>query len=167
MQQEEIKNLLEQWIVNFVEEKNPKLDNWPPCPFAKKARLENKIEIIFVDSILEIVYMIENNINKLHSNKDVLIFCIDKINSKEIIDIVDQLNKIWMSNDIVFLRDHPDINEELNGVKSNFGHCALILAQKLQELNKFSDQLRKKGYYNSWSQEDIDRVVTWRTKKNL
>ena len=36
---------IEQWIVNFVEVPHPALGGWPPCPYAKKARLERDFEV--------------------------------------------------------------------------------------------------------------------------
>ena len=37
---ETVTNDIEQWIINFVEVKNPALGGWPPCPYARKARLD-------------------------------------------------------------------------------------------------------------------------------
>ena len=33
-----------QYIIDFVEQPQPKLGNLPVCPFARKARLENRIQ---------------------------------------------------------------------------------------------------------------------------
>ena len=39
----EIVRELTQYIIDFVEQPQPKLGNLPVCPFARKARLENRI----------------------------------------------------------------------------------------------------------------------------
>jgi hypothetical protein len=49
----------------------------------------------------------------------------------------------------------------------NFGHCGLLVVQKLDKLNTASDQLRDKGYYNHWDQAAIDQVVSWRKNEIL
>ena len=40
----EIVRELSQYIIDFVERPHPKLGNLPVCPFARKARLENRIQ---------------------------------------------------------------------------------------------------------------------------
>ena len=46
----------------------------------------------------------------------------------------------------------------------NFGLCSLVLVQRLSKLNNASKVLKEKGYYDNWTQEDLDEVVTWREK---
>lgn len=69
-----------------------------------------------------------------------------------------------MNENYVILEDHPFSPEYINGVNMNFGACGLLILQKLDKLNKASDQLREKGYYDVWSKGDLDEVVTWRYK---
>ena len=40
----EIVRELTRYIVDFVEQPHPKLGNLPVCPFARKARLENRVQ---------------------------------------------------------------------------------------------------------------------------
>jgi hypothetical protein len=44
----------------------------------------------------------------------------------------------------------------------NFGLCPIIVLQKNSKLNIASDQLKEKGYYHTWTQADVDKIVTWR-----
>jgi len=44
----------------------------------------------------------------------------------------------------------------------NFGKCSLILVQRLSKLTEASNILKEKGYYDNWSQENLDDVVIWR-----
>jgi hypothetical protein len=67
-----------------------------------------------------------------------------------------------MWQDYVVLEDHPDSEEFINGVKMNFGECGLMILQRLSKLNKAADQLKDKGYYRTWSKENLDQVVHWR-----
>ena len=77
---------------------------------------------------------------------------------------VNQANQQLLEKDIVALEDHPDTEEIVSGVKMNFGYCAIIVLQKNSKLNQAADQLRAKGYYDTWSQLDVDKIVTWRYK---
>jgi hypothetical protein len=47
----------------------------------------------------------------------------------------------------------------------NFGHCGLLVIQKLSKLNNAADKLKGQGYYDTWSQQALDEVVTWRYEK--
>lgn len=161
----EIRKKLNEWLITFVEKPNPLLSNWPPCPYARQARIDSKIETLFLSSEVSIEDFINKNLYKLDSF-EVIVFCIDHnlITGKLLSEKVDSLNTVLMQHDYVLLEDHPEIKEELNGVVMNFNHCALVIAQKLSKLNEASEQLRKKGYYDSWPKENLDYVVNWRNK---
>ena len=158
-----IKQELIDWIVNFVEKPNPLLNNWAPCPYARQARITDKIAIVFADSPVRLICAVENNLNLL-DDKDVFIVCFDHtaISADEIGELVKTHNKLLMKKDVVILEDHPDLVETLNGVEMNFGKCGLLLVQRLSKLSIASDQLREKGYYDNWPKENYLDVVAWR-----
>jgi hypothetical protein len=153
-----IRQQLEQWLTNFVEQPNPLLNNWSPCPYARQARLSNKIFTVF-DSPLEI----HQYTNKLE-DYDAVILCFDhtKFSAGQIELFTTHVNSILMWQDYVVLEDHPDSEEYVNEVKMNFGKCGLMILQRLSKLNTAANQLKNKGYYNTWSQENLDEVVNWR-----
>ena len=163
LNEEAIKTQLVDWIKDFVEKSNPLLNNWAPCPYARQARIADKIEIVFVDDPVHIICTVENSLYLL-DNKDVVIVCFDHttVSSDTISDIVSAHNQVLMKKDYVVLEDHPDANEILNGVTMNFGKCGLLLVQRLSKLSTASDQLREKGYYNNWPEENYQDVVAWR-----
>jgi hypothetical protein len=76
--------------------------------------------------------------------------------------LVEVFNMEAMKEDIVALEDHPLNEEIINGTKMNFGLCSLVLVQRLSKINKASNILKEKGYYENWSKENLDDVVTWR-----
>lgn len=165
MDERQIRRQLIDWMIDFVEKPNPLLSNWPPCPYARQARLQNKIETFFIHDVSNIDSFIREKISVL-DNYDVLIFCIDpkKINGTDLADQVNKLNLSLCELDYILLEDHPEIVEVLNGVAMNFNHCALIFAQKLSKLQDASKQLQSKGYYDHWPKENLDYVVNWRNK---
>lgn len=153
-----IRQQLEQWLANFVEQPNPLLNNWSPCPYARQARLSNKIFTVF-DSPLEI-----HQYTKKLEDYDVVVLCFDhtKFSASQIELFTKHVNSILLWQDYVVLEDHPDSEEYVNGVKMNFGKCGLMVLQRLSKLNTAADQLRDKGYYKTWSDENLDEVVNWR-----
>lgn len=164
MNHPEILSKLSKWMINFVEMPNTKLGDWAPCPYARQARISNNIAIKFAgvtefdDSIRESIEILEH--------KEVVIICFDhhSIDPTSLQNYVKDMNDMLLSTNHVILEDHPDSPEYVNDVHMNFGECGLLLIQKLDKLNKASDQLREKGYYNHWSKEELDSVVTWRYK---
>ena len=158
MDQQSIRQKLEQWLVEFVEKPNPLLNNWPPCPYARQARLANKIHIVF-DSPLEIALYVP-----FLDNYDVVVLCFDhtEFSAGQIEKFTRHINSILVWKDYVVLEDHPDAEEFVNGVKMNFDKCGLMILQRLSKLNTAADQLREKGYYDTWSKENLDEVVNWR-----
>ena len=162
MNREYIMLELTSWLVNFVEKPNPLLDDWAPCPYSRQARINNLLQIVFADSN-KLTDAVDQALPLLDT-KDVVIICFDhnQIAADLVETLVGDLNRKLMPTDHVILEDHPDRIELLNGVSMNFGKCGLLLLQKLSKLTVASDQLKQKGYYDSWSAESLDYVVSWR-----
>jgi hypothetical protein len=162
LNKEQITADLVTWLKEFVEKPNSALGNWPPCPYARQARLNNKVEIVFTQA-RDLLFDVVNDIPMLE-HKDVIVYCFDhtEISADALAVIVAGMNQAIMKRNVVALEDHPDAVELINGVQMNFGQCGLLLVSNLDKLNGASDQLRSKGYYHAWSQENIDDVVTWR-----
>ena len=158
MDEQSIKLKLNQWLVDFVEKPNSLLNNWSPCPYARQARVADQIHVVF-DSPLEIAQYI----SKLDTH-DVVVLCFDhtKFSASQIELFAKHINSILIWRDCVVLEDHPDSEEFINGAKMNFGECGLMILQRLSKLNTAADQLRDKGYYNTWSEDNLDQVVNWR-----
>lgn len=165
MDEREIHRQLIEWMINFVEKPNKLLNDWAPCPYARQARLSGKVFVVFKESDRNLDSLITSNLYKLETF-DVIVFCIDhtEISASKLAERVEILNQLLIPKDYVLLEDHPDNKEELNGVVMNFGHCALVLAQKFSKLDDASKQLREKGYYDNWPKENLDYVVNWRNK---
>lgn len=158
MDQEQIREKLTQWLINFVENPNPLLGNWAPCPYARQARLANKIHVVF-DSPLEIA-----NYVTFLDDYDVVVLCFDPADysASQVELFTKHINSVLLWQDYVVLEDHPDAEELVAGVHMNFGHCGLMVLQKLTKINQAADLLRAKGYYDGWSEENLSQVVNWR-----
>lgn len=164
MNREEVVSKLTKWMTDFIEVPNPKLGDWAPCPYARQARVNNNISIKFAE-VFEFADIIRESLETLE-NKEVVVVCFDHrvIDPISLQAYVKEMNDMLLPINYVILEDHPDSPEYINDVCMNFGECGLLVIQKLDKLNKASDQLREKGYYDVWSKEDLDAVVTWRYK---
>jgi hypothetical protein len=162
MNQEFIIKQLHEWMVEFLERPDPLLGDWSPCPYARQARLNNKIDIRFseVDNLLKSV----KQSLPILEEKDVIIICFDHnyIDKKVLAQFVKDTNKEIMKDNYVILEDHPNEVEFVNGLLMNFNYCGLLLIQKLDKLKAASDKLRSKGYYDVWGKQELDDVVNWR-----
>jgi len=148
-----------QWMQDFVEKPNPKLGNWAPCPYARAARINNQINIQQGTTPLL-------DIKSINWKQEVYVFWYPtaQYTGLEFSQLAKDINEAYMPADIVVLEDHPDLVETVNGVNMNFGESALLIVQRLGSLNAAADKIRDKGYYDHWSKEEIDSVVTWRYK---
>jgi len=149
------------WVENFVEKSNPSLNGWPPCPFARRSRLENRLNILEGSDVFKDVNSLVATWNDSY---DVVIFVYDK-NQYTVDDLaahIEQINSQTLPKDILILEDHPDDLEIVNKVKMNQGQYILVLCQRFSKVNLASAELKEQGYYDLWSKEYYDRVVGWR-----
>lgn len=161
---EAIKN----WISDFVTKPNPVFGDLPPCPFAQKAIIENKVEFIELDGVASYPTLYQHILGCDFEQKDVLCMIAqpDHFTAKETVDLAHDLNQYFMPKDVVVLEDHPDINEHVKDVKLNNGHYILFLAQSLSKLNRFSKILEAGPYYKNWSKTYLESVKGFRERKN-
>jgi hypothetical protein len=162
-----IPDLIKNWLENFIESPHPALSNWPPCPYARQARINERIAFVGIDA-----YHLTSAVSQhagLLKTHDVVVMYFDynQITPELLQQQVQDLNHKIMTDDLVILEDHPGAPESINGVNMNFGDCGLAILQKLSDLNQASDQLRNKGYYNVWSSDNLAAVVNWRYRSDF
>lgn len=166
MSVEQLKEDVSDWILNWVSVYNKQLGS-VPCPYAKAALLDGKINWMAASNVDELRGMIK--MLPLTDLKDELIVIGLERKAISVIELTSTVhlhNEITlMPHNIVALEDHPDDEEFINGVKMNQGTWALVMIQRLDKINKASKILEIQGYYKNWSQEELDDVVTWRFKK--
>ena len=162
-----IPDLIKNWLENFIERPHPALGDWPPCPYARQARINERIAFVDIDA-----YHLTSAVSRhagLLKTHDVVVMYFDhnQITPELLQQQVQDLNHKIMTDDLVILEDHPGAPELINGVNMNFGACGLAILQKLSDLNQASDQLRNKGYYDGWSSDNLAAVVNWRYRSDL
>ena len=161
MDQQTVTQALLKWLEEFVEQPHPGLGGWPPCPYARQARLSDNILIKpgtdpYYDSMSLLTY---------DWSREAVVFWYQSFDPKIFVTMVNNANEQLLPRNIVILEDHPDTEEITSGVRMNFGFCPIIVCQQLDKLNTASEQLKSKGYYDTWSDEDVDKIVSWRYHK--
>lgn len=150
MNKETVVQDIESWITNFLEVPHPALGNWPPCPYARSARLKQSYDIrIGVDPF----YDLQNQGRWGLGKWEVVIYAYDikQWPCELFVNSIALVNKqVLLPRDLVALEDHPDSPEIVNGVTLNQGTYALALIQKLSDLNNKAQQLANQGFYHNW-----------------
>lgn len=146
------------WISGFVEKPNPLLSGWAPCPYARAARLQNKIRLdIGVGPWLDLRQISWHGLDDL----DVIVMIYDPAQWP-----LDRFRYQWQTaqheflspKGLLCLEDHPEDAEAVNGVVMNQGTWALLLIQQQSKLEEAAEQLAAKGYYQGWPEAYLDSV---------
>jgi len=153
MEIETVKADIESWIENFVEVPHPALGGWPPCPFARQARLKRTFEVYLGT---DPYYDLKNRARWGMDGKEVIIYAYDPEEwpHELFASSIESANQEHLlRNDILALEDHPADVENVNGVIMNQGQYALALVQCLSDLNIKAKQMASKGFYHNWPEE--------------
>jgi len=144
---------IDRWIETFVEVPHPALGGWAPCPYARKARLDQDFEVrLGLAPIHDLIKISKDGLG----GKSVVVIAYDpkcythEVFSKEL----DTANKEFLlPNNLLALEDHPGDPEIVNGVSMNQGTYALALVQSLGDLNEKAQQIANKGFYDTWPED--------------
>ena len=162
---EQAKHDIEQWIVDFVEKPNPQLNNWPPCPYARQARLNQQVDIRSgcfnpVDDIKQADL----------GEFEVVAYVYDRTrwSADEFNELVETVNISYLAQrGLIALADHPDDVETVAGVEMNQGTYAIVFVQDLDKLNHFARILGKRDFYKDWPEEYLTVLFAGRDDPRL
>lgn len=150
---QQVKNDIAHWIKTFVEVPHPALGNWPPCPYARSARLKNSYDVfIGYDPYFDLKNRARWGLN----GKEVVIYVYDpeEWNHSLLSNSIESANQEHLlRNDLIALEDHPSDPEIVNGVCMNQGTYALALVQSLSDLNSKAELIARQGFYHNWPEE--------------
>jgi hypothetical protein len=159
---DQVKYNIEQWIENFVEVPHPALGGWPPCPYAKKARLEQDFAVrIGMDPYFDLVNLAKDGLG----GKSVVIFVYDPKEwpYEQFAFSLQVANKNFLlKQDILALEDHPEDLEIVNGVSMNQGTYAMAMCQSLSDLDNRARHMASKGFYNTWPNDYLQALFQHR-----
>jgi hypothetical protein len=130
---------ISKWI-EYISIKRPEINGFPICPFASKAKYE-VITSTFIKGLKAGIELIKNTDTQI-----------------VIVDIEENYLFRSMNDDLVCFYDHPDDNNEINGVRTN-SEMTLLLIQKLSDVNEANEILKNTKYYDTWSKEYYEKIV--------
>lgn len=141
------------WCERFVEVPHPALGGWPPCPFARSARLNKTIQVL---TGADPYFDLRNRARWGMGKYEVIVYAYDPEEwpYQRFHSSIESVNtEILLARDMLALEDHPDSVEDVNGVVMNQGKYALVLVQSLSKLNVAAKQMGTKGFYHAWPEE--------------
>jgi len=159
---EQVKKDINEWIINFVEVPESLLNGFSPCPYARKARLDNQVDIRIgntpLDDLITLAYDGLGKFSVIVLAYDPLEYCHDDFHHQ--LEVANTYH--LLPQDIIVLDDHPADQEIVNGVCMNQGRYALALVQRLSELNDKAASIAKNGFYNNWPEPYLQTLFKHR-----
>jgi len=159
---QKVQSDIETWIENFVEIPHSALGGWAPCPYARKARLDRDFEVrLGLAPLHDLIKISRQGLN----GKSVIILAYDpdSYTHEEFSRDLDIANREFLvRNDLLVLEDHPKDPEIINGIWMNQGTYALALVQGLGDLNQKASAIARKGFYDTWPEEYLQKLFQHR-----
>lgn len=166
---------IKEWSKHTLEVSNPEFNDLPPCPYAKAAWQESKVDIVFKFEAEDYkrLYMALHNWD---DRKDLVIiadteFIEDQDEFHQFVDHVNEAiaNNVFRDKDMWVMGFHPE--DEANELfdEGEFEpqadtEYALLFVQRLSKLEKAAEKLRPLGYYDKYFQEyDVADMYELRT----
>lgn len=150
------------WCETFVESPHPALGGWPPCPFARQARLNRTIQVLLgADPYFDL----RNRARWGMGQYEVIAYAYDPAEwpyARFHHGIEAANTEFLVSRDMLALEDHPEDVENVNGVVMNQGQYALIFVQSLSKLNAAAQQMAAKDFYHGWPEEYLTGLFNHR-----
>jgi len=166
---------IKDWSKQALEVNSTEFNNLPPCPYAKAAWQEKKVDIVFKfeEEDYKRLYMALHNWS---DSKDLVIiadtaFIEDPEEFHQFVDHVNEAiaNNVFRDRDLWVMGFHPeDEANELIDDGTFEGETdtayALLFVQRLSKLEKAAEKLRPLGYYDKYFQEyDVADMYELRT----
>jgi len=159
---EQVKTDINQWIEEFLEVPNPALGGWSPCPYARRARLDNAYEVrLGQDVYWDLAPLSWKGIDPWQVV--VYVYNANTVDPEKFVQAVDLANRHYMvPYNLIALLDHPALPETVNGVSMNQGTYALVLVQSLPDLDQKAAAMGRKGFYDTWPDTYLKELFQYR-----
>ena len=165
---EQVENDIRDWIINFIEV-NHKFYNYkfPPCPYARAARLKGQLDISVYESGNKLEF-INNQIDQLitlpNLKTRVIVFPPSIKYYFWLPLMIRQINKRIIGSDY-YAQYGTAINTQsaYGGLLKNKPY-RIVIVNKLSDVLEGHSALLKTDYYQPWAQHHYRTVVTVRQK---
>jgi hypothetical protein len=155
---------IESWILNTLSTRSEVFNGLPPCPYAKSAWLDGKVQIHHLDGKFPVAEHLsaelENYTYHWPKGKEVVVLGFDPLSilPYKLSNIIDSAEPMLSKRGYTALEDHPFEREEVAGVHLNQGEWALVLLQPTDKLVEARKWLESKNYYKNWDADYKDSV---------
>ena len=147
---------IESWILNFLSKPNSVFNNLPPCPYAKQAWLDGKVEVIETDA-KHLEQQICKILETFPDDKDLVMFVLDP--NEVSYEQLELISKQYKNEKFALLKDHPNECETVKDVVLNNGKYAIIFVQRREELIRTRKELADSGYYDNFDPEYKQEIL--------
>jgi hypothetical protein len=144
------------WSETFVERPHPALGGWPPCPYARQARLAGTVDIVIGHNPY---FDLRTRSQWGMGTHEVIVYVYDPAEwtYEHFHECVESANREFLlAKDLLALEDHPADAEIVNGVSLNQGTYALALCQSRSKLDDAAAQMASKGFYDTWPEPYLE-----------
>jgi hypothetical protein len=155
------KKQISTWIDTVLTEPQAELNGISRCPFAATALANDRVAWALGSDVASDV---ESAMDNWQHHLEIAVIVYDpSIDPAAFAIAVESANHhICQPRSFIALEDHPAVPERVAGLSMNQGQYALLLLTPAAKLHRASQMLRARGYYDNWSQQDLDTVVNWR-----
>jgi len=163
---DEIVGHMIQYLESVLEKPHPIFGGLPICPFAKGARLQNKIcyKVLRLRSVeladnAELINAIgEFYIRNDHEVMLVISPDITALSVEQIVQLVINLNEKLAPLRLVVFGGHPDDDFNIQGVRTRQEPYINLTVQPIELLKAASRVLAETNYYQNWSVENLQHI---------
>ena len=135
-----ITSQIEKWINDTLSQPNKSFGNLPPCPYAKKAWVDGNVSVKMFTNFEEF--------EKGPWDNEVNIYVTD-MTAWDLQEAAVEYNRRYPA--YLFLEEHPDLTEEVDGFLVNQGEYGMMIVQQRAPLEEARKALQKTEYYDKWS----------------
>jgi hypothetical protein len=149
------KNDIEEWIDNFLSVPHKAFADMPPCPYAKKAWMDKKVQVE-ISTSRDLDDDIKKTLANFPVDKDIIVFLLDPREiSPEGLEVV---SKTYSTDKWLLMEDHPEGYEEVHDLCLNNGKYAIIFCNRREILENAREELKKTHYYDKFDPEYKEEV---------
>jgi len=162
---------LRSWSEHVLEVPSEYLNGLPPCPYARKAWLDNQVRVIETKDVLTSA-LLHRDLVKTHDL--VVIASFNLPDAEKMERAIQEYNDKYAVDDLYFMLFHPeygaeeaelDFLYETEWESSIEDEYCMVFIQKLSKVDDYSLQLEKKGYYDAFPEDEYQTLVLDRRRK--
>jgi len=139
-------DVVKNWLKK-VQTPKQELNGKSVCPFARMPRVI-VVDKLTVDNVKPVAHSltmyVEDSVKSSFEDIDSICHTLQGIHS-----------------DYIFLPDHPEKKNYINGIETGNGHLPIIIVQCKQELLTARRRLEKTDYYDNWDKDYLEQIKSY------